>query len=119
MVKAHQDEGHGKQLDLLVRGDVRQGLSLHRPRIPHGKEEEGLVQVPESGKPDAVKVARPVWSGGKAARPYLPLLVGHSGICLGRVVPPGLPAHHRRPLPQSALTMFASAVRHSPITDCP
>ena len=30
---------------------------------------------PESpaGKPDAVKVARPVWSGGKAARPYLSL----------------------------------------------
>ena len=32
-----------------------------------------LVQVPESGKPDAVKVARPVWNGGKAARPYLSL----------------------------------------------
>ena len=31
------------------------------------------VQVPESGKPDAVKVARPVWNGGKAARPYLSL----------------------------------------------
>ena len=33
---------------------------------------------PESpaGKPDAVKVARPVWSGGKAARPYLSLRGG-------------------------------------------
>lgn len=34
MVKAHQDEGNGKQLDLLIRGDVRQGLSLNRLRIP-------------------------------------------------------------------------------------
>ena len=73
MVKAHQDEGNGKQLDFLVRGDVRQGLSLNRPRILKGNEEETSVQVPESGKPDAVKVARPVWNGGKAARPYLSL----------------------------------------------
>lgn len=72
-VKAHQDEGNGKQLDLRIRGDVRQGLSLNRPRIPQGNEEEELVQVPESGKPDAMKVARPVWNGGKAARPYLSL----------------------------------------------
>ena len=75
MVKAHQDKGNGRQLDLLVRGDVRQGLSLNKPRILEGKEEERLVQVPESGKPDAVKVARPVWNGGKAARPYLSLRV--------------------------------------------
>ena len=27
-----------------------------------------------TGKPVAVKVARPVWSGGKVARPYLSLL---------------------------------------------
>lgn len=62
----------------LIHGDVRQGLSLNRPRMPQGKEDEELVQVPESGKPDAMKVARPVWNGGKAARPYLSLLVGHS-----------------------------------------
>ena len=48
-------------------------LSLNRPRILQGKGEETSVQVPESGKPDAVKVARPVWNGGKAARPYLSL----------------------------------------------
>ena len=72
-MKAHQDKGNGKHLDFLICGDVRQGLSLNRPRIPQGKEEERLVQVPESGKPDAVKVARPVWNGGKAARPYLSL----------------------------------------------
>ncbi len=75
MVKAHQDKGNGKELDLRIRGDVRQGLSLNRLRIPQGNEEEELVQVPESGKPDAVKVARPVWNGGKAARPYLSLRV--------------------------------------------
>ena len=73
MVKAHQDKGNGRQLDLLVRGDVRQGLSLNKPRILEGKEEERLVQVPESGKPDAGKLARPVWNGGKVARPYLSL----------------------------------------------
>ena len=84
MVKAHQDEGNGKQLDLLARGDVRQGLSLNRPRIPQGKGEERLVQVPESGKPDAVKVARPVWNGGKAARPYLSLRVV-DGSCRVRI----------------------------------
>ena len=70
-VKAHQDEGNGKQLDLLIRGDVRQDVFLNRLRIPQGKGKERLVQVPESGKPDARKLARPVWSGGKAARPYL------------------------------------------------
>jgi hypothetical protein len=73
MVKAHQDEGNGKQLDFLIRGDVRQGLSLNRLRIPQGKGKEKLVQVPESGKPDAGKLARPVWNGGKAARSYLSL----------------------------------------------
>ena len=72
-VKAHQDEGNGRQFNLCIRGDVRQGLSLNRPRILKGNEEETSVQVPESGKPDAVKVARPVWNGGKAARPYLSL----------------------------------------------
>jgi hypothetical protein len=84
-VKAHQDEGNGKQLDLLIRGDVRQGLSLNRPRILQEKEEEELVQVPESGKPDAGKLARPVWNGGKAERPYPSLRVidksrSHMGI---------------------------------------
>ena len=39
---------------------------------------ESIVVVgrhPESpaGKPDAVKVARPVWSGGKVEKPYLSL----------------------------------------------
>lgn len=72
-VKAHQDEGNGKQLDLFIRRDVRQDLFLNRLRIPQGKGEGRLVQVPESGKPDAVKVARPVWNGGKAVRPYLSL----------------------------------------------
>ena len=92
MVKAHQDEGNGKHLDLLVRGDVRQGLSLNRLRIPKGKEEEMPVQVPESGKPDAGKLACPVWNGGKAARPYLSL----------RVIDLRIPDHLRRQSHQSA-----------------
>jgi len=39
-----------------------------------GDDESALAQyVGPTGKPGAVKVARPVWSGGKAVRPYLSL----------------------------------------------
>jgi hypothetical protein len=37
--------------------------------------------VAVTGKPDAVKVARPVWSGGKTARSYLSLPAGGEGGC--------------------------------------
>ena len=38
-----------------------------------------------TGKRSAVKVARSVWSGGKAVKPYLslPFLVGWLGMALG------------------------------------
>jgi hypothetical protein len=39
-----------------------------------GADESALGQyVGPTGKPGAVKVARPVWSGGKAVKPYLSL----------------------------------------------
>ena len=42
-----------------------------------GDDEAALAQyVGPTGKPGAVKVARPVWSGGKAVKPYLSLPFG-------------------------------------------
>src|SRR6476659_6112289 len=39
-----------------------------------GDDQPALTQyVGPTGKPGAVKVARPVWSGGKAVKPYLSL----------------------------------------------
>ena len=38
------------------------------------RKEKGTVESQDiscSGKPDAVKAACPVWTGGKAVRPYL------------------------------------------------
>ena len=37
-----------------------------------------------TGKPVAMKVARPVWSGGKVARPYLSLLATGHKIKIGK-----------------------------------
>ena len=48
-------------------------LSLRVTDIPVGIVVVGHHPESSAGKPDAVKVARPVWSGGKAARPYLSL----------------------------------------------
>ena len=47
------------------------GASLRHKDISSGLPFWSSVAV--TGKPDAVKVARPVWRGGKAARPYLSL----------------------------------------------
>ena len=47
--------------------------------LGHKDISSGLLSwssLARSGKPDAVKVARPVWSGGKTARSYLSLPAG-------------------------------------------
>jgi hypothetical protein len=46
--------------------------ALRRAEGPPDTEETGEY-IGRTGKPGAVKVARPVWSGGKAVRPYLSL----------------------------------------------
>src|SRR5262249_55361517 len=47
------------------------GASLRQKAMSSGLHSWSSVAV--TGKPDAVKVARPVWSGGKTARSYLSL----------------------------------------------
>src|SRR5438477_11423176 len=53
------------------------GASLRHKDISSGLPFWSSVAVP--GKPDAVKVARPVWSGGKTARSYLSLPTDNAG----------------------------------------
>src|SRR5262249_19145690 len=48
------------------------GASLRQKAMSSGLRSWSSAAV--TGKPDAVKVARPVWSGGKTARSYLSLL---------------------------------------------
>jgi hypothetical protein len=51
--------------------------TMTRPPIEKVNRLQMSTEVKQSddrtGKPDAVKVARPVWSGGKAEKPYLSL----------------------------------------------
>src|SRR5262249_5606093 len=47
------------------------GASLRQKAMSSGLRSWSSAAV--TGKPDAVKVARPVWSGGKTARSYLSL----------------------------------------------
>jgi len=49
----------------------RRGLALDATVAPQGKGTVELKDISYSGKPDAVKAACPVWTGGKAERPYL------------------------------------------------
>src|SRR6266567_7001359 len=53
------------------------GASLGHKDISSGLPFWSSVAV--TGKPDAVKVARPVWSGGKTARSYLSLPTTETG----------------------------------------
>src|SRR5262249_32192470 len=71
------------------------GASLRQKAMSSGLRAWSSAAV--TGKPDAVKVARPVWSGGKTARSYLSLPVG-SGPNHQR----GLTAPSRKGRPQFA-----------------
>jgi len=59
-------------------GGRAEGCALEATVAPQGK---GRVESPDlscAGKPDAVQAACPVWTGGKAVRPYLAVQVSAS-----------------------------------------
>src|SRR5262249_62314167 len=74
------------------------GASLRQKAMSSGLRSWSSAAV--TGKPDAVKVARPVWSGGKTARSYLSLPFRLSGpLPVGfRFLPRPLPAALSGPL---------------------
>ena len=66
----------GKSRTVGGRATRLAGASLGHKDTSSGLPSRSSVAA--TGKPDAVKVARPVWSGGKTARSYLSLLATRS-----------------------------------------